>query len=146
ISRLLARPKKLLATILVANNFVNIAVVLLFAPLSDIVFDGGNMVVEVLEYKIDLAFSFDVVVDTFMILLFGEILRKIYANRNRIKFATFMAQPIKVLDVLFSPISLPMRSITLGIHNKLGKQKSNISVNQLSQALELTDEHETTME
>lgn len=146
ISKLLERPKKLLATILVANNFINIAAVLLFATLSEIVFEGRNMVVQVLEYKIDLAFIFDVVVATFLILLFGEILPKIYANRNRIKFATFMAQPIKVLDVLFSPISLPMRSITLGIHNKLGKQKSNISVNQLSQALELTDEHETTME
>ena len=57
-----------------------------------------------------------------------------------------MAQPVRFLDVIFSPISLPMRSITIGIHNRLGKQKSNLSVDQLSQALELTGEHETTME
>jgi len=57
-----------------------------------------------------------------------------------------MAQPVGFLDVFFSPISLPMRSITIGIHNKLGKQKSNLSVDQLSQALELTGEHETTKE
>jgi gliding motility-associated protein GldE len=57
-----------------------------------------------------------------------------------------MAYPLKVLDFLFSPISLPMRSITLGIHRKLGKQKSNLSVDQLSQALELTSEHDTTKE
>ncbi|HLV69875.1 MAG TPA: gliding motility-associated protein GldE, partial [Xanthomarina sp.] len=50
------------------------------------------------------------------------------------------------LDVVFSPISLPMRSITLSIHSKLGKQKSNLSVDQLSQALELTSEHDTTKE
>ena len=58
----------------------------------------------------------------------------------------FMAYPLKVLDVVFSPLSLPMRAITLGIHNKLGKQKSNLSVNQLSQALELTSEDDTTKE
>lgn len=146
ISKLLERPKKLLATILVANNFINIATVLLFATISKTAFEGRNMIVEIFKMKLDLAFLFDVVVATFLILLFGEILPKIYANRNRIKFATFMAQPIKVLDVVFSPISLPMRSITLAIHSKLGKQKSNLSVDQLSQALELTSAHETTME
>ena len=146
ISILLERPKKLLATILVANNFINIATVLLFATISKTIFEGRNMTVAVFNLKLDLAFMFDVVVATFLILLFGEILPKIYANRNRIKFAMFMAQPLKFLDVLFSPISLPMRSITLGIHHKLGKQKSNISVDQLSQALELTSTHDTTME
>ena len=146
ISKLLERPKKLLATILVANNFINIATVLLFATISKTAFEGRNMIVYIFQFKLDLAFLFDVVVATFLILLFGEILPKIYANRNRIKFAIFMAKPIKVLDFIFSPISLPMRSITLGIHNKLGKQKSNLSVDQLSQALELTSAHETTME
>ncbi|MGV8812843.1 MAG: gliding motility-associated protein GldE [Gelidibacter sp.] len=146
ISKLLERPKKLLATILVANNFINIATVLLFATISKAAFEGRNMIINIFQFKLDLAFIFDVVVATFLILLFGEILPKIYASRNRIKFAMFMAQPIKVLDVIFSPISLPMRSITVGIHNKLGKQKSNISVDQLSQALELTSAHETTME
>ncbi len=57
-----------------------------------------------------------------------------------------MAYPLKVLDFVFSPLSLPMRSVTLAIHNKLGKQKSNISVDQLSQALELTSEEDTTKE
>ena len=57
-----------------------------------------------------------------------------------------MAYPLRVLDVLLSPLSLPMRSMTIGIHNKLGKQKSNLSVDQLSQALELTSEEDTTRE
>lgn len=57
-----------------------------------------------------------------------------------------MAVPLRILDVLFSPISLPMRSVTLGIHNKLGKQKSSISVDQLSQALELTSESDSPFE
>ncbi|WP_027127441.1 gliding motility-associated protein GldE [Gelidibacter mesophilus] len=146
ISKLLERPKKLLATILVANNFINIATVLLFASISKIIFEGRHMIFTVFNFQLNLAFIVDVVVATFLILLFGEIIPKIYASRNRIKFAVFMAQPLKVLDVIFSPISLPMRSITIGIHNKLGKQKSNISVDQLSQALELTGENETTME
>jgi gliding motility-associated protein GldE len=78
--------------------------------------------------------------------LFGEILPKIYASRNNLKFAIFMAYPLWVLDVLLSPLSLPMRSVTIAIHNKLGKQKSNLSVDQLSQALELTSEEDTTKE
>ncbi|WP_396602861.1 gliding motility-associated protein GldE [Algibacter sp. R77976] len=138
LSQLLERPKKLLATILVANNFINIAIVILFAFLGDFMFG------EIANPKIK--FVIEVVVVTFLILLFGEILPKIYASRNNLKFATFMAYPLKVLDVILSPISLPMRSVTLGIHNKLGKQKSNLSVDQLSQALELTSEADTTKE
>ena len=138
ISQLLERPKKLLATILVANNFINIAVVLLFAYLGDVMF--GNIENPTIKFVLE------VVVVTFLILLFGEILPKIYASRNNIKFAGFMAYPLRVLDVLLSPISLPMRSITLGIHKQLGRQKSYISVDQLSQALELTNHEDTSKE
>ncbi|WP_283636798.1 gliding motility-associated protein GldE [Aquaticitalea lipolytica] len=146
ISKLLERPKKLLATILVANNAINIATVLLFASISSSVFAGRDMIFNIYGLKLDIAFLFDVIVATFMILLFGEIIPKIYASRNRIKFSKFMAYPIKVLDVVFSPLSVPMRHLTIFIHNKLGKQKSNISVDQLSQALELTRESDTTHE
>ena len=138
IARLLERPKKLLATILVANNFINIGIVILFAYLGETIFESMTSVI--------LRFIVEVVIVTFLILLFGEILPKIYANRNRVKFATFMAHPLNVLDVLLSPLSLPMRSITIAIHNKLGKQKSNLSVDQLSQALSLTSEEHTTKE
>lgn len=138
ISKLLDRPKKLLATILVANNFINIGIVILFAYLGNFIFKGlDNAIVK---------FLLEVVVITFLILLFGEILPKIYASRNKMKFAIFMAYPLRVLDILFSPLSLPMRSITISIQNKLGKQKSNLSVDQLSQALELTSEADTTKE
>ncbi|WP_191858653.1 gliding motility-associated protein GldE [Hanstruepera ponticola] len=138
ISKLLERPKKLLATILVANNFINIGIVILFAYL-------GNFIFQNIENYI-LKFLLEVVVITFLILLFGEILPKIYASRNKVKFSVFMAYPLRVLDVLFSPLSLPMRGITIAIHSKLGKQKSNLSVDQLSQALELTSEEDTTKE
>lgn len=138
ISELLERPKKLLATILVANNFINVGIVILFAFIGNIIFESITTAW--------LKFTLEVVVVTFLILLFGEILPKIYASRNNVKFSMLMAYPLKVLDVIFSPISLPMRKITLGIHNKLGKQKSNLSVDQLSQALELTSEEDTTQE
>lgn len=138
ISKLLERPKKLLATILVANNFINIAIVILFAYLSSDMFKGiANPILQ---------FALEVIIVTFLILLFGEILPKIYASRNNLKFASFMAYPLKILDFVLSPISLPMRSVTLAIHNKLGKQKSSLSVDQLSQALDLTSEEDTTRE
>jgi gliding motility-associated protein GldE len=139
VQRLLARPKKLLATILVANNFINIAIVLLFDSLSDDLFSG----IQSNFYGIDVRFIVEVGVVTFFILLFGEILPKIYANRNRISFAVFMAQPLNVLDTLLSPISLPMRSATIYLHDRYGKQKSNISVDHLSQALELSNKDTT---
>lgn len=135
---LLDRPKKLLATILIANNAINIGVVLLFSVIGDTLFASIE-----LDW---VRFILEVVVATFLILMFGEILPKVYANRNRIAFAHFMAYPLKTLDFLFSPLSLPMRSGTLFLYNKLGKQKSNLSVDHLSQALELTDEGDTTKE
>ncbi|WP_203256128.1 gliding motility-associated protein GldE [Hyunsoonleella ulvae] len=146
ILQLLERPKKLLATILVANNFINIAVVLLFDYLGDFMFRDITAEIDFYFFKADLVFFIKVIVITFLILLFGEILPKIYASRNNLKFASIMAYPLKVLDVLLSPISLPMRSTTLGIHKRLGKQKSNLSVDQLSQALELTDHGDTSKE
>lgn len=146
IIKLLDRPKKLLATILVANNFINIAIVLLFASLGEFFLGGFDLNIDVVGYAVNFRFIIEVILVTFLILMFGEILPKVYANRNNVKFAHAMAYPLKVLDKVFSPISLPMRAITLGIHGRLGKQKSNISVDQLSQALELTSEEDTTKE
>lgn len=143
---LLHRPKKLLATILVANNFINIGIVLLFASLSEHLFKGVNSELDLVFFKIDLVFFIEVIIITFLILMFGEILPKIYANRNNLKFSKFMARPLKILDVLFAPISMPMRRLTLMIHKGLGKQKSNLNVDYLSQALELTSEEDTTKE
>ena len=143
---LLKQPKKLLATILVANNFINIAIVILFASLSETLFSGVRSELDLGVFKIDLVFFIEVILITFLILLIGEILPKVYANRNNLKFSKFMAYPLKVLDVVFSPISLPMQKVTLGIHKNLGKQKSNLNVDYLSQALELASEDDTTKE
>jgi putative hemolysin len=138
ISSLLEKPKKLLATLLVANNFINIGVVILFS------FVGKNLFAVVTSPV--LKFIIEVILVTFLILLFGEVLPKVYASRNNSKFAKAIAYPIAALDKLLSPISLPMRKVTIYLHNKLGKQKTNFSVDQLSQALELTDTEQTSSE
>jgi len=141
--KLLKRPKKLLATILIANNAINIGIVLLFSTIGDILFSDIDYL---LFGVISVRFLLEVVVATFLILMFGEILPKVYANRNRISFSHFMAYPLKALDFIFSPLSLPMRSVTNFMYNQLGKEKSNLSVDHLSQALELTSEGDTTKE
>ncbi|MFH6933618.1 gliding motility-associated protein GldE [Flavobacterium sp. FlaQc-30] len=138
ISDLLDKPKKLLATLLVANNFLNIGVVILFSFVGRNLFNGVSSPV--------LKFILEVILVTFLILLFAEVLPKVYASRNNIKFVNRFVYPISVLDKLLTPISLPMRSLTLYLHNKLGKQKNNFSINQLSQALELTDSEGTSTE
>ena len=140
--RLLQKPKKLLATILVANNTINIAIVLLFASLGEVLFSD----IQATLWGFSVKFIIEVIIITFLILLFGEILPKIYASRNNKKFASFMAFPLRFLDVIFTPLSGPMRYITLLIHAKLGDQKSKFNIDQLSQALELTSEGDTTKE
>ena len=88
---------------------------------------------------------FEVGILTFVILLCGEILPKIYANRNNRIFARKVAPIIKVLDTLFTPISGIMTLFTTFVNNRLHKS-SSISVGQLSQALELTSQEDTTQE
>jgi len=135
---LLEKPKKLLATLVVANNFTNIAVIVLFSVIGDNLFAAIASPI--------LRFIVEVLVITFFILLFGEVLPKIYASRNNARFACFFAYPLSILNKLLSPISIPMRSLTVFLHQKLGKQKSSFSVDQLSQALELTSSEGTSQD
>jgi len=140
---LLNRPKKLLATILIANNAINIGIVLLFNIIGDTLFSSLDTV---LFNFISVRLLVEVAIATILILMFGEILPKVYANRNRISFTHFMAYPLKALDFIFSPLSHPMRLGTIFLNKKLGNYKSNLSVDHLSQALELTSEGDTTKE
>src|SRR5690606_38295154 len=143
IVQLLDRPKKLLATILIANNAINIGAVLLFNKIGDTLFGDMHYL---LFGLVPVRFLLEVAVITFSILLFGEILPKVYADLNKFTFVFFMAYPLKVLHFLFSPLNLPMRKVNLYMHDKYGKQKSNLSVDHLSQALELTADGDTTRE
>lgn len=132
---LLQKPKKLLATILIANNFINILIVLLFASLGEFLFGGLSSTVK---------FIVEVGLVTFLILLFGEVLPKVYATRKSMEFANFMSKPIRILNTLLSPLSSPLISLTNLIENRLGNKNNNLSVERLSQALELTSESATT--
>ena len=134
---LLKKPKRLLATILVANNFINIAIVLVFAVLSDSFL--GEIENQVLVLFIEVG------IITSLILIFGEILPKVYANRNALAFSKRMSLAISVLDrYLLFWITYPMSKITSLLEKRLGDQKNQFSVDKLSQALELTGDHETT--
>ncbi len=134
---LLKKPKRLLATILVANNFINIAIVLVFAVLSDSFLGEIENPVLVLFIEVGIITS--------LILIFGEILPKVYANRNALAFSKRMSLAISVLDrYLLFWITYPMSKITSLLEKRLGDQKNQFSVDKLSQALELTGDHETT--
>ena len=137
IESLLQKPKRLLATILVANNFINIAVVLLFASLGELLFGGISN--ELIRLSIEIG------VITFVILLFGEILPKIYANKNSMLFSRFMVGAVYALDrkILFF-ITIPMSKITLFLERNFGQQSNSFSVDTLSQALEFTEQKDTT--
>lgn len=138
IAKMVEKPKKLLATVLIANNLVNISIVLISPELTNFTFGGIKNPI--------LRDVMDIGLVTFVLLLCGEILPKIYANRNNLAFAKRVAYFIYILDTIFTPISLPMKSFTVWIQKRLGKTKSNISVGQLSQALELASEEDTTNE
>ena len=136
ITNLLEKPNKLLATILVANNLINIAIVILFTKLGEVLFSAIG--------SPSIKFFIEIVVATFLILLFGEILPKIYASRNNINFSRIIAYPLRILDIIFSPISLPMQKFSNYIKNKLAIQNSNISIDQISHALDLTRPEDST--
>ncbi|MEM6892553.1 MAG: gliding motility-associated protein GldE [Bacteroidota bacterium] len=140
---LLDKPKKLLATILITNNAINIGIVLLFSSIGDTLFSNIN---QTLFGFISVRFVLEVMLATFLILMFGEILPKVYANRNQKEFSLFMVSPISVLNTLLTPLSAPMRHSTIFLQERLGRQKSNLSVDHLSQALELASEGDTTKE
>lgn len=128
--QLLKNPKKLLATILIANNFINILFILVFTYFGETVFQNISSPI--------LKFLIEIVLVTFLILLFGEVLPKIYANRKPLRFALKMAKPIQFINYIFSFLSIPLINLTDLVEKKLAKKQSDISVETLSEALKLT--------
>ena len=137
IAQLRKNPRRLLAIILLLNNLINIATVLLFASMTSLFFESIS--------QPSLRFLAEVGLITTIVLLFGEILPKIYANKNPEGFAKRMSIPIYLLDkYVFFALTYPMSYLTFVLQKRLGKTGSNISVDHLSQALEMTDDSETT--
>ncbi len=133
---LLDHPKTLLATILISNNFINVGIVILSSYLTGELFD--------FSYNPTMGFVVQVVAITFLILLFGEVLPKVYANRDPLGFSTLMCSPMFVMRRAFKPISLILVRSTNLIEKRLRKSSGNLSVDDLSQALEITTHNENT--
>jgi len=131
---LLQQPKSLLATILIANNFVNVAIVIISTYFST--FFVGPQTDPVFVFLIQ------VVLITSVILLFGEIIPKILANRKSVEVSLFMADPLFILEKIFKPLSMVLLSSTTIIDRKVGDKGHNITMSELSDAIELTIEED----
>ena len=128
--RLYNKPEKLLSTVLVANNTINIAIVLLAAYLSSRMFDFTSEPV--------IGFIINAVVITFLLLFFGEVMPKVYASRNHIAVAQFMAYPLYLLEKILLPVTSLLILSSSFVKKRAGTRHSNISMDDLSDALDLT--------
>ncbi len=134
IIKLLSNPNKLLATILISNNFVNIGIVILSAFISKDLFMFDSPLEE---------FLYETVIVTFLILLFGEVIPKVYANIYNTPFALFMAYPMFLLQKTFSPLSYFLINSS-AVVNKILKftDKESFSIDDLSKAIEISQNFE----
>ena len=127
---ILEKPQRLLATILIANNLVNVSIVVLCNFALGPIFEGMGAI---------WSFVLQTVLLTFLILLFGEILPKLLANGNPLKWASNAIGGVSFLSKLLTPLSgILVRSTTI-VNKVVTKKQENISTDELSQALEITD-------
>lgn len=137
ISRLLDDKERLLATILITNNFVNVTIILLCNYFFMEVFKFGSPLAEFLILTVVL---------TFLLLLFGEIVPKIYSAQNTLKFCRFAAPGISFCSSVFKPFAKALVHSSFFMNKYFSPKKHNVSVDELEQALELTDKKEITDE
>ena len=130
IIRLLESPKRLLATILITNNFINVAIVIFSTYIATKLFNLTDFPV--------LAFVIQVIVITALILFIGEIMPKIYATQFSVRFAKIMAIPLQILIKIVYPLSSVLLRTTSVIDKRLSKRKHPISMNELSEAIDIT--------
>jgi gliding motility-associated protein GldE len=127
---LLNKPNQLLANILIANNFLNISIIVLSTYISHSFIEFPNSVI--------LAIVFQVIAVTFLILLVGEIIPKVFATDHGLVVAKFMAFPIKVMSEIFYPLAWLLINSTSLVQKKLAIKNPNLSINDLSDAIEIT--------
>jgi putative hemolysin len=130
IIKLLDNPERLLANILILNNFINISIIIL----STYIIHG----VINFSYNPLLGFLFQVIIITGLILLIGEIIPKVFATNHYLKVAFIMAYPLFVISKLLFPLTYILIGSTSFVQKKLSSKKLNLSVNDLSDALEIT--------
>lgn len=134
VEHLLAKPERLLATILIGNNLVNIMIVILLNyAMNRMLGDDFNANHPVANFLIQ------TVILTFLILLFGEVIPKLYATNNNVRFATFAASPMQVLSTIFSPISRLMIKSMGFVKKAVGTHADEISTEDLTNALQMSD-------
>lgn len=133
ITSLLADTERLLATILITNNFVNVTIIMLCNIFFMQVFDFGSPIAEFVVLTVIL---------TFLLLLFGEIMPKIFSAQNTLVFCRFAAPGITMCRSLFYPIASVLVRSTSFLNKHFAHRNRKISVDELSQALELTDKEE----
>lgn len=138
IGKLLEKPNKLLATILIANNFVNVGIIILSTYITSNVFNFESAPI--------LKFIIQVVVVTFLLLMLGELIPKVFANQNPLKFARIMARPLMFLNKLFYPLSSVLVHSTSFIEKRFNSKGYNISVDDLSNVLDIAGENDTNIE
>lgn len=137
IYQLLSKPKELLASILISNNFINISIVIL----STLILNKWIKTDEVSQTAL---LFIQLIAVTFLILLVGEIIPKVYASNNGIKVARLMALPlIGINKLLYLPNKLLLSSTSF-IDKRIKKKGMNLSVNDLEHVLELTHDDDTT--
>jgi gliding motility-associated protein GldE len=136
--KLCEKPKSLLATILIGNNFVNVTITLLATYIVSEMFDMANHTVA--------AFIMEVIVITSLVLIFGEITPKILAAKRPVKYSRFMARPLQVLMVIFTPLSKLLVNSTSFMDKHLEKKKADISMDDLSAAVDIATESSTPLE
>jgi putative hemolysin len=127
---MVARPERLLGTILITNNFVNVGIIIISSYLMNKLFDFGA--------SKTLQFIVQVVIVTFILLLFGEILPKLYAHIYSVRMSKFMVYPLLFFERLFWPISSVLIFSTSLVNRRLASKRLNLSMDDLSEALELT--------
>ncbi len=133
ISRLLEDTERLLATILITNNFVNVTIIMLCNVFFMNVFQFHSPLAEFLVLTVAL---------TFLLLLFGEIMPKIFSAQNTLRFCRLAAPGITLFRSLFYPLASLLVCSTSFLNKHFARKNHNISVDELSQALELTDKAE----
>ena len=126
----LESPEQLLATILVANNFIKVGIVILSSFTVDSLVDFTNEPI--------LGFIVQVIVISLVILLFGEIIPKVYSTHRPLKFARFIAVPLHFLIKMLKPVNSVLIYSTSFLNNRIHAYNKHISIDELSQALELT--------
>ncbi len=146
IIKLLNRPRYLLATILIANNFINIAIIILstflLQPIRSIVsIEPTEIMGQLIPLGTLLLFVLEVILITFILVLFGEVAPKVYANNNPVGLARMMAQPLNILSGLFRPLSAILVNSTQVIEKKLSEradQSTFVSLQEIDQAIDMT--------